>query len=244
MEVLFLVGFGLLSALVVALLVRSGKTRPSTIGTAIVAATLTVIAAVVLGNAAENEVEQVMAGEEHEAANYGLAPSAIASERSTRMTAAEEQAHLLWGLALLFGAVPVLGEIGLRRLLRDKALPARSETERIARLLVIVVLAVVGVGTGVILSQYAPVFGGFETFGRPWSPARQGLIGTHALAFGFVGALLGALLAFGLPPRASAQPPRASDVESRLKELEALREKGVLTDDEYKKKRADIVGTI
>lgn len=244
MELAFLGGFALLSALVAALLVRSGKTRAATVGTAIAAALLTVASAVLLGNAGENAVDQAMASEAHSYQNALAGPTAVAAERATRMASAEGQAHLLWMLAIVFATMPILSEVGIRRLLRNSPREP-GESERIARLLVIVVLSVVGMGTGVVLSQYAPLFGGLEAMGTPWSPARQTLIGTHVLAFGFVGAVLGALLAFGLPPRVAAPAAsRPSDAESRLKELEGLRAKGLLSDDEYQKKRTEIVGSL
>lgn len=44
---------------------------------------------------------------------------------------------------------------------------------------------------GLLVSQYAPIFGGIATIGQPWSPARQSLIGTHVFAFSALGAVMG-----------------------------------------------------
>lgn len=46
---------------------------------------------------------------------------------------------------------------------------------------------------GVALSQYCPIFGGWEKFGMPWSPARRSLILLHVFILGITGLFLGAL---------------------------------------------------
>ena len=51
-------------------------------------------------------------------------------------------------------------------------------------------------GVGVLLSQYAPFFGGFEKLWQPWSPDRQSLIGIHVPALGVLGAVTGPALAW------------------------------------------------
>jgi len=58
---------------------------------------------------------------------------------------------------------------------------------------VIVAMLVAGLLIGLLVSQYTPIFGGgfLGSMGRPWSPARQSLIGTHVLAFGILGGALG-----------------------------------------------------
>jgi hypothetical protein len=54
--------------------------------------------------------------------------------------------------------------------------------------------AVLGAILGLIMSQYLPIFGGFEKMGEPWSPARESLIGTHVFVFAIGGGLLLGLL--------------------------------------------------
>lgn len=63
------------------------------------------------------------------------------------------------------------------------------------RIVVLVVGIVGGVVTGILLSQYAPLFGTWEKLGAPWSPARLELISIHVAVFTVVGALGGWLVA-------------------------------------------------
>jgi hypothetical protein len=52
---------------------------------------------------------------------------------------------------------------------------------------VIVATVAAAVPVGVLVSQYAPLFGGFATIGEPWSMARESLIRGHVLVFVAVG---------------------------------------------------------
>lgn len=65
----------------------------------------------------------------------------------------------------------------------------------VKRIIVLVLGIVGGIVTGILLSQYAPLFGTWEKFGEPWSPARMQLISIHVAVFLVVGALGGWLIA-------------------------------------------------
>lgn len=112
---------------------------------------------------------------------------------------------------------------------------------------------VVGAMLGVPVSQYAPIFGGFATMGRPWSQARMSLLGEHVLAFAIVGGGLGFLVTWAKSKQSAAAAPGISavgtglptgDVSTRLAEVDRLLAAGAITKDEHASKRAEILRSL
>lgn len=78
-------------------------------------------------------------------------------------------------------AAPIGVAVGRR--LKGSAANADKERREMSEKLRVALAALFAGIAGLLVSQYAPVFGGFATIGDPWSRARESLIGEHVLAF-------------------------------------------------------------
>lgn len=104
-----------------------------------------------------------------------------------------------------------------------------------------------GLAAGMAMAnQMAQGFYGQPGYGQPGYPSQGPQMGMGMPIPGQPGAMVGAAIP-STPPYAQSQPPQPAAQPSmvdRLKKLEALKAAGVLTDDEYAKKRAEILSEI
>lgn len=77
----------------------------------------------------------------------------------------------------------------------------------VQRIAIIVVTIILGAILGLAISQYAPLFGGVEKFGQPWSEARMNLVPVHVIVFAILGFVLGLFVPNSMKTASRADAP-------------------------------------